>query len=584
MKGTKHYFAFISYSRRDSKIASAIWRKLESFRYPSNVERQYRPESSKYVRDIFFDRTKLECSSTSFKEGIDRALGQSRYLIVVCSANSATPNEDGKHWVNDEIATFLSYHGGDIGLVIPVLVDGDIKNLPPAIDTESIRERNNPVCLDEKDGVDAAVAQILGYVFHLPTDFLLAKLNSQRLRFFRIMAMLGIGLALVFSAMTFRMSVLKSRADRNRQAADESAREAERQAERAALNEKEAVRQAEVARRNAEIAEHERKLAAQSLDFMVDTFRLSDPLSAGQSDFQMIDAIKARIPDIARLEPWELRADVECQVGSLLYNVGLFNDATNLLYDAVSLNLDRRPDSPETAYSLYCTSWCFIDMLDFQSALDYAKRALSIYEKSERRDPLKIALACNAIGVFSLYTEESLTQARKHFSRALEIRQRELGARHLDVAVVYCNLGYLHFRGSAFELAIKAYERALEIYRHNNKSSHVGAAKAWRGLGLVYCGLKKYEKAIESFDRALEIQAKTAGRNSRGVCNLYRDIGLAYRCLGDYSNALASMKAALEIAKLIENRTHNDSAVTATREIEGHVRSIEYRIRHETGH
>ena len=281
----ERYFAFISYSRKDSEIARAICRRLETFRYPSEVEIQYRPKSSKYVREIFFDRTNLECSDESFLESLRKALTESRYLIVICSANSAVPNEDGKHYVDDEITYFLKQHEGDINLVVPVLLDGDINNLPPSLKTEIIRKRNNPICLREEGGVDEAVAQILNYLFRVKLPVLRAKLNSQRLRFFRVMALTGVGLAILFSVMVFAMYLLKARADRNRRLADDNAREAARQAEIATANEKEAKQQAELANRNAEESERERKLAAQSLDFMLDTFKKSDPLNSGNMMF-----------------------------------------------------------------------------------------------------------------------------------------------------------------------------------------------------------------------------------------------------------------------------------------------------------
>ena len=584
MENGEHYFAFISYSRKDYNIARAIWRRLESFRYPSRVEQRYRPKNSKYVREIFFDRTRLECSNESFLKGLCEALSQSRYLIVVCSPNSAVPNAEGRHWVNDEITYFLSQHNGNADCIVPVLVNGDVKNLPPAIDTEKMRSRNNPICLREEDGIDVVVAQILNYLFHLPLPYLLSKLNSQRIRFFRRIAAVGTGLAIVFSIMAFGMFVLKAQADRNRRLADDNASEAKRQAEKATANAREAERQAEIARRNADVAKRERKLATESLDFMVNTFRRSDPLNSGLSDLRMIDALRARVSDIAKLEPWELRADVGSQVGSLLYNVGLFDDATNLLFKTVSLNLDKRPNSSETAYSLYCASWCFKDMLDHQSALAYAKRALSIYESDSKRNQLRIALVCNAIGVFSMNMGNDFGQARKHLNRSLEIRQRELGVNHMDVAVVYCNLGYLYRKEGHFELSIKAHERAIGVYRQNDKALHVGVAKAWRGIGLAYFDLKEYGKAIEAFSNAITIQTKAAGRDSIIASNLYREIGLAYRNMGDYPKALAAMKTALEIARVIADKTSAEGVIEATKNLEGLVRSIKNKMRNEKKH
>lgn len=581
---TERYFAFISYSRKDYKIARAICRRLEAFRYPSEVDIQYRPKESKYVREIFFDRTKLECSDESFHEGIRKALSASRYLIVICSPNSSVPGEDGKHYVEDEIAYFLKQHGSDRNLVVPVLLDGDIHNLPPSLNTESIRTRNNPVCIREEGGIDETVAQILNYLFRLKLSILRAKLNSQRLRFFRTMAVIGLGLAAVFSAMTVAMFMLKSHADLNRRLADDNAREAARQAEIAKANEIEALQQAELANRNAEEAERERTLATQSLDFMLDTFKKSDPLNAGQYDVCMVDVLKARIPDIAKLEPWELRADVGCQVGSLLYNVGLFEEATNLLFTTVALNMSRRPQSPETAFSLYCTSWCFVDMLDIQSALLYAKKALDIYENAPKREQLKIALVCNAIGVFYLNSENDIDNARPYLNRAFEIRQKELGCDHVDVATVLCNLGSMYTKSHTFEMAVKAYSQALKIYQNNGKEDHIGVARAWRGLGLAYFNLKEYEKSIDAFNSALKIQIKVAGRDTLVAVNLYREIGLAYRWLGNYSEALAFMNTALDISRKVAQKTKGMVAVRTVNELERNIHHIEYLMRNTGEH
>ena len=574
--GTEKYFAFISYSRKDSEIARAICQRLESFRYPSEVEIRYRPKKSKYVREIFFDRTKLECSDESFHDGLREALSASRYLIVICSANSAVPNEDGKHYVNDEITYFLEQHDGNRNLVIPVLLDGCIGNLPPSLNTESIRTRNNPICLREEGGVDEAVAQILNYLFRVKLSILRARLNSQRLRFFRTMATIGIGLAIVFSVMTFAMFMLKSHADRNRRLADDNAREAERQASNAMANEKEAKRQAEIANRNAEEAERERKLASQSLDFMVDTFKRGDPLNAGQYDVRMIDILKARIPDIVTLEPWELRAEIGCQVGSLLHNIGLFEEATNLLFTTVALNMTKRPQSPETAFSLYCASWCFMDMHDIASALSYAQKALNIYENAVKRDPLKIALVCNAIGVFYMNSEDDIANARQYLNRVFDIRQKELGGNHVDVAMALCNLGYMYEKAHAFETAVKAFSQAVKIYQYNGLEAHIGTARAWRGLGLVYIRLKEYEKAIDALNRALEIQISVAGRNTASAISLYREIGFAYRWLGNYSKALDFMKAALVISRKVAQKTKSPAIVKEVKELEGNVFLIEH--------
>ena len=401
-----------------------------------------------------------------------------------------------------------------------------------------------------------------------------AKLNRQRKR-----AAVGIGLAILFSAMAFAMFILKARADKHRKLADEHANEARLQAEMSAANANEARRQADSAIRSAKALERERMLAARSLDFMIGMFRLSDPLNVGQYNVRMIDVLREGMPDIAQLEPWELRADVGCHVGELFYNVGLFNEATNLLFSAVALNLNNRPRSLETAHALYCASWCFRDMRDGKSALLYAQKALNIYESNPMRDPLKIALVCNAIGVFYMDLEKDLIKSREYLGRAFEIRKSELGDNHIDVAIVYCNLGFLHMVENEFWPAATTFAKAVQIYQNNNKASHIGAARAWRGLGQAYMHLKEYQKAIDNFNHALDIEVSAGGNESERVMDLYREIGVAYCRLDNYSQALVPMNSALEIANKIAKRTGNQTVVKKSKAITRDIVYIENLLR-----
>jgi len=95
MSTTKEYFAFISYQRKDEKIADELRHKLEHYHLPSNVRKE-NPSFPKIIYPIFRDA--LELSGGVLSEQIEQALEQSKYLIVVCSPNSAK-----SPWVNRAI-------------------------------------------------------------------------------------------------------------------------------------------------------------------------------------------------------------------------------------------------------------------------------------------------------------------------------------------------------------------------------------------------------------------------------------------------------------------------------------------------
>ena len=118
---TFKYFAFISYSRKDSRAAAFLHRKLEKFRIPiKRVPEEMRRGLHKFVRPVFRDKRDLEVGESSFTEDVKRALEESRFIIVLCSPNSAR-----SAWVDNEIRYFLSTHGGDLSKVVPVVLAGN---------------------------------------------------------------------------------------------------------------------------------------------------------------------------------------------------------------------------------------------------------------------------------------------------------------------------------------------------------------------------------------------------------------------------------------------------------------------------
>ncbi len=116
------YFAFISYSRKDSKVAAWLQKRLEWFRFPVKlVAVERRPPHERYVRPIYRDKTNLEMTDEHYWMNIRRALEESRHLVVLCSPHAA-----GSEPVNMEVAHFLETHGGDASLLVPVIVSGNV--------------------------------------------------------------------------------------------------------------------------------------------------------------------------------------------------------------------------------------------------------------------------------------------------------------------------------------------------------------------------------------------------------------------------------------------------------------------------
>ena len=109
----KKHYAFISYNHRDIKAAKWLHKKLESYKLPTEIHNEY--EDSKYLRPVFRDQEDLDTGVLS--DELRKHLESSKYLIVICSPNSAKSD-----WVSNEVKMFIEW--GRLEYIIPFVIDG----------------------------------------------------------------------------------------------------------------------------------------------------------------------------------------------------------------------------------------------------------------------------------------------------------------------------------------------------------------------------------------------------------------------------------------------------------------------------
>ena len=150
MKINKKYFAFISYSHKDSEMAKWLQHEFEYYKLPAtlfeerkDLRKEDLPES---FRPVFRDEDEL--AGGELKPQISEALASSEYLIVVCSPNSAQSN-----YVDSEIKEFLSLSLENKRRIFPFIIDGkphqdkghkEKECFPPTL-LELSRDKINPI-------------------------------------------------------------------------------------------------------------------------------------------------------------------------------------------------------------------------------------------------------------------------------------------------------------------------------------------------------------------------------------------------------------------------------------------------------
>ena len=192
------YWAFISYSHADKGWGDWLHRTLETYRIPKHLVGRvgaFGPVPRRFY-PIFRDREELSASS-SLGINIERALQQSRSLIVICS-----PRSSSSHWVNEEIKYFKSLNRED--RILAFMVEGepnasegragvspDQECFPEALrfrvgaDGELTQERTEPIAGDArktKDGKLNAKLKLIAGLIGVGYDALKQRDQERRRR------------------------------------------------------------------------------------------------------------------------------------------------------------------------------------------------------------------------------------------------------------------------------------------------------------------------------------------------------------------------------------------------------------------
>ena len=153
------YWAFISYSHRDEAFCSWLHRALEGYKTPPSLigQKSWRGGYAipKKLYPVFRDREEL-AAGASLNDALTSALHSARYLIVICSPNSAK-----SHWVNEEVRYFESL--GREKYILPIILDGEPNDpegkrecFPPAL-----RAPKEPIAADAREGKDGKEAALM---------------------------------------------------------------------------------------------------------------------------------------------------------------------------------------------------------------------------------------------------------------------------------------------------------------------------------------------------------------------------------------------------------------------------------------
>jgi CHAT domain-containing protein/Tfp pilus assembly protein PilF len=131
--------------------------------------------------------------------------------------------------------------------------------------------------------------------------------------------------------------------------------------------------------------------------------------------------------------------------------------------------------------------------------------------------------------------------------RAMEIRERWLGAAHRDVAAAINLLADIHADKSEYAKAEPLYQRALAIREKALGKDHPDIAQSLNSLANIYRAQAKYVEAEPLINRSLKIRENALGKDDPGIAESLDTLAALYYDRRKYKEAERVSKRALQI-------------------------------------
>ncbi|MCM3902250.1 MAG: tetratricopeptide repeat protein [Pyrinomonadaceae bacterium] len=191
----------------------------------------------------------------------------------------------------------------------------------------------------------------------------------------------------------------------------------------------------------------------------------------------------------------------------------------------------------------------------YNKALPLSERALELREKVLGAEHPAVATSLNNLG--ELYLEKGdYAKAGSLLQRGLAIREKALGAEHPDTANSLSNLGAFHYYKGDYAKAEVFWQQALAIREKALNAEHPAIATSVNNLAFLYESTGDYAKAEPLYQRALAINEKALGAEHRTTATALMNLANIYKIKADYTKAEPLLQRALAIYEKVLRAEH----------------------------
>ena len=231
------------------------------------------------------------------------------------------------------------------------------------------------------------------------------------------------------------------------------------------------------------------------------------------------------------------------RLGDLLIRQSQLTEAEDFYH----VLLQKSPTQPEQELYNHCIGLIKEQQADYQEALRYYEREISIKENSV--SPVEYDSVNSYKNIALVYYDiREYSKALFYCNKSLGILEKHSPANRSDLATFYNCMGTIHYHLGDDSTALFFFNKSLDIRQEILPSNHPSLASCYSNLAVVYDNMNEYSKALFYYEKSLEIDQKDISPDHfLSLATSHNNIGGIRYEMKEYTKALMSFEKARDI-------------------------------------
>lgn len=208
--------------------------------------------------------------------------------------------------------------------------------------------------------------------------------------------------------------------------------------------------------------------------------------------------------------------------------------------------------NPNVAYSLGNIAYLYLDIMKYEKALICARECYNILnDYFKGKDNLDIAHASSLLGTCYIYCED-FDNALFYKEKSLSIHKNLMNIDNPIVSLIYQDIGSIYGHKGDYQKSFKYHKLCLDSILKIYGKFHPDVADIYMNVGIDLKKMGKLEEAVDYYNVSLEITERLFGSYSFQVAKIKKNIAYLKKSLGDKENMIAAYKDIVNIYANLE--------------------------------